>query len=341
MKKNTILIVSNDTEYIASIECTLATEISLDYSLEIITDSNYLEEYLKVPHKIAALIIEESMAKLFSSAQIVGKALFLTDRDDQPNMINKLDGAEIILRKLGTEFIKISSKAGTIDSKIIDVVSIAGGSGKTVTALGIARQLSKMRKKVLYIDAENMQTFRECLGGTDDKTFDVTKVDILMDPKNCKAADLESNILRDRFDYLAPLKGNLMRYQLSESNLQAYARRIAAENIYDYIVVEHGTSGNAEFYDYINGSSKIVVTTFQDKRCAGRMKTFLENTSQFMGQVVIVCNYFDESKDNSMQKIADECNIPVCERVELLDGNLTMNEIDNKGLFMQTAQAIM
>ena len=140
MKRNTILVVSSDIEYVTSIECILATELDYKYNLEVITDKDYLEEYLEEAHKIEVLIIEDNMMSAFSDAQIVGRAIIISDGESQENVINKLDGAEAILRNLGARYLKATSQMGNITSKVIDVVSVSGGSGKTITALGIAMQ---------------------------------------------------------------------------------------------------------------------------------------------------------------------------------------------------------
>ncbi len=342
-RQNTILIVSNDIEYVRSIECILATEIDYKYSVEIITDKEYLEKYLAVPHRIDVLVIEETMVRAFSDAQIVGNALIISDKESDGNIVNKLDGAAGILRKMGSSYLRATSQMGNITSKIIDVVSVSGGSGKTVTALGVAIQLTAMRKKVLYIDAENIQNFYECMGdkGSNKKYFDSTKANLLMGNGCCGTSELSDEIVKGRFDYLAPFKGSLIKYQVSSAALNRVARKIAEENVYDYIVVEHGRTYTAEMFDHLGGSEKMVISMVQSDFEVERVLSFMGDLRQFSGQVVAVVNRCTRDHRMGISIEYDQGMIPMCEQVGESDRSLTLDDIFAQGLYRKTAEAIM
>ena len=343
MKRNTILVVSSDIEYVTSIECILATELDYRYNLEVITDKDYLEEYLEDSHKIEVLVIEDNMMSAFSDAQIVGRAIIISDGEGRENVINKLDGAEAILRNLGSKYLKATSQMGNITSKVIDVVSVSGGSGKTITALGIATQLTAMRKKVLYIDAENYQNFYEYVGSPTDERgyFESADIGILLEPEKCTMAALDKEIVRGRFDFVAPFKGNLVKYQINEKCLYYAARRLADENVYDYIVVEHGCIYDREFFAYLNGSERIVLTTRSGAIESMRIGEFLNDIRQFSGQMVIVRNRLSDIKNYSSRIEYEEGSIPVSEHVQEFKQQMTLQLVNEYGLYKKTAEAIM
>ena len=343
MKKNTILVVSSDVEYVTSIECILATELDYRYDLEVITDKEYLHDYLEDAHKIEVLVIEDNMLSEFSDAQIVGRAIIISDRENQENVVNKLDGAEAILRNLGGKYLRATSQMGNITSKVIDVVSVSGGSGKTITALGIAMQLCALRKKVLYIDAENYQNFYEYVGSPTDERgyFESADTGFLIDLEKCTVSALEKEIVRGRFDFLAPFRGNLMKYQIDEKNLYYAARRLADENVYDYIVVEHGCMYDQEFFSYLNGSERIVVTTRSGAIESMRLGEFLDDIRQFSGQMVVVRNRLSDISNYSRHIEYEQGSIPVSEHVQEFKQQMSLSLVTEYGLYRKTAEAIM
>ena len=56
----TILIISSDDEYNISIEYKLSYALKEDVRFDLISDSDYLKEYLKSPHNINILIVDPS-----------------------------------------------------------------------------------------------------------------------------------------------------------------------------------------------------------------------------------------------------------------------------------------
>ncbi|MCR5669764.1 MAG: AAA family ATPase, partial [Butyrivibrio sp.] len=231
-----------------------------------------------------------NMLASFSEAQIVGKIFVISDKEPEERSVNKLDGADGILKKLGSGYLKASSQAGNIKTSVIDVASICGGCGKTRVAIGIAKALCDMRKKVLYIDAENIQNFYEILepdNAEGRKYIEGAQANELLTPDSCRLSDIDEKIVKDKFDYLAPLKGSLMRYQLCADMLVTLAETAAAENVYDYIVLEHGTGYDARFLERLNRAEKIVLCKSAGSGFTARCENFLSDIRQFEGQMVI------------------------------------------------------
>ena len=164
MSKSTILLVCSDEEYVASVEGYLAKSILKSYRLEFITDLKYLSKYLEAPHKIEVLIVEDKLVPLFAQNQALGKVFVITESDKiGANLISKYLGAQGIVKLLGPTYMTSEAGGEPLRTRLHDVVALNNPSFKTLTALALSAQLANYGKKVLYLSADNMQSFNSLL----------------------------------------------------------------------------------------------------------------------------------------------------------------------------------
>ena len=160
MAHKTVLLISTDEEYNRNIEEQLASELGEHVQLEMITDRAYLEEYLKSPHKVDTLLTEEKLMPEITAAIAARAAFLLTEETGTGNQeISKYGGAQALIRALDPALLRNNGASGSRETRVIDVCSVSGGSGKTLAALYTARRLAEMGRKVLYVNAQSFQDF--------------------------------------------------------------------------------------------------------------------------------------------------------------------------------------
>jgi|GEM_PF-5132398 len=313
MAKKNILIVTDDEEYANLIEGELAFSVKNDILINIITDKNYFIEYTKEYISVDVLIIEEHIKSSVYNVHVNDKTIVLGE-DGRNGCINKYDGVEFILTELGREYISDGDKIQNINkTKIICTMSACGGCGKTFNTLSLCDKLANEEKKVLYVDAENVQNFDELLDEKDIKKAE-NKLAIELSVGNFENS--ESIFGHGRFDYLPQFSGALSMYQLSISNIFDFVSRISLMHIYDYIVVELESGFRDNFNMFLNMASFIVLYSLQSKIGATRAEKMLVIISEYDAEKFIVCGRYDSSKEDFLSERLEKIGKYLCDKVE-------------------------
>ncbi len=340
MKQNVILIVCMDKEYNCSVEYDVASTLAQEYVLETIDDKVYLEKYLKFSHRIDTLIIDEELAGEFCKLQNPSHVYLLYEGDGDNSRINKYEGAQGIIQALGANYLATSSAPEKQITHLVNVISVCGGAGKTTAALGTAYWLSRKGYKVLYVDAEDFQTFSQILGcdAGDDETDRIMSSAI----KNLTKDNLKDLIQEDFMNYIKPFYGPLASYGLCTNDYLKIVNQIEEQREFDYIVLEHkaGTIDDEMMRMILKGDSLIIVGR-QTENATARIFRFLDIIREYTGQSVVVCGRYQKHRPDNLKDNIKDNDIPVSEYVPELDNDLTMKDIFSKCLLRDTAEAVI
>jgi hypothetical protein len=341
MNRKTLLLVSTDEEYNLNIETKLALQLSSSVVLEIISDILYLEEYQKKPRKVNLLIVEEKSAPQISQNLQAEKVLILSEdtilRSD--NRISKFGGAQAIIRNLPADLIR-SGMLSSRKTHIIDVCSLAGGSGKTATAICSGIRMAQKGKKVLYVNLEPFQHFYNLLNPDTTQRYMSDKLihAIAINPHMAADYALEE-MIHEQIDILPQLKGLTGTYQITFTSLLALIDEIAGRQIYDYIIAEFPEGLTSEMQMRLFSSETILITCMQNKDSAERINSFAEVMKTLSGQLYITCGRCEVNKENHINDVVHNLGFPVCEYVPQLD-KYSIEALLERGCYKNTAAAI-
>lgn len=340
MKQNIVLIVCLDKEYTSSVEYDLASVLRKEYALETIDDKNYLEEYLRSPHRIDTLIIDEELASDFCQKQIPAHVYQLSEGDESAGKINKYTGAQGIVQALGPNYLLEESDDKGSLSHLINVISVSGGAGKTTAALGTAYWLSRKGYKTLYVDAEDFQTFDQilrCEPGDDETDRKIASV-----IKDSSEESILSLVKSDLVSYMNPFHGILASYGLSAGDYCDIANKLRETNDFDYVILEH-RSGiiDSDTMKQILEGDRLIIVAEQTEHAAARIKRLLENIGEYNGQSIIVCGRYKKDRPDRLSELVSEDDYPIAEYIPELEDVLTMKEIYSHNLLKDTAEAIV
>ena len=320
MKEKKILLVSFDKEYIDEILSRLPFMLNDNSRLSIISTVDSFAEFMKRGHsKVDVLIKDEAITDEILAVQPTEKIYSLVENTDSRSAISKYDAVNGIAKKLGKTYFKDDEKPFG-KTKVIDVCSASGGSGKTKAAVGISAKLSKMGYSVLYIDAEEMQNFYEFFPQKWRAEWaDGSMAIALMNGMETGA--IEKVIQNNIFDYIPAFRDPLYAYNITLQSYYDMVRRLSEKEIYDYIVVEHETGLTKDLAQYLSDSKVIAICAKDGIGEPDRLKRYINNLLDYKGQCVVICNSIDAAGTDINQK-TDEYAYPVC---EIIDSNRDSN----------------
>ena len=170
MAKQAIILADTDEKFIASLELKFVEELNENLNLEIITDENYFNEYFSQQQNAFVLVVSEDLYTSELKRHNINKIFVLTESVDD-NGTEDLEIEKIFKYSSPKEIYKHVVAQSNIDSGtnaeketvVALVYSASGGVGKSTIALGISEAMAKTFNKVLYINAERINSFQHYL----------------------------------------------------------------------------------------------------------------------------------------------------------------------------------
>lgn len=372
----TILIISSDEEYNISIEHKLSFALKEDVRFDLISSSDYLHEYLKSPHNLSILIVDPTFISHINGIIRSEKAYILTESaTTKDGEISKYGGADSIIRELDDSFLRRSFDDKSRDTKIIGVCSPSGGSGKTVSAVGLCLRLSEMGKKVLYLNTQSFQTFESVIdksGAFSDSGSSYSKghavpndrytisdgermvqsggrVVMTDEVKRAIAAGspnagnvVLANVRKGKFDHIPQSMDLLTSYQVTEDKLFRVAGSIATKKLYDYIVIEFESGLSASRITLISECDRLVIVVCQDEESAKRLERFVHMIPEGHKEIAIVCARCRQNKPNEIYSLSILKDNPICEYIPERDDIADIFESrEGMNYYRKTAEAVM
>ena len=178
-----------------------------------------------------------------------------------------------------------------------------GGAGKTAVALGIACCMSRMRRKVLYVDAEYMQDFQVYMASR--KTLSKEALMCLQSNPADIYEKMKRFISREGFAYLPASPRYLQLYNVGMDAYFNLIRGAKASGEYDFIIVDTDNSfGNVKATLFSIADRAVIVSRSGPEENArlAVLHEILDSESN-TDQVLYVRNFaeepFRESSENN------------------------------------------
>ena len=209
--------------------------------------------------------------------------------------------AENLRREAAERLLAEKEKRAASDSgkkrgpEVILMHGSCGGAGKTAVALGIACCMSRMRKKVLYVDAEYMQDFQVYMASR--KTLSKEALLCLQSNPADIYEKMKRFISREGFAYLPASPRYLQLYNVGMDAYFNLIRGAKASGEYDFIIVDTDNSfGNVKATLFSIADRAVIVSRSGPEENArlAVLHEILDSESN-TGQVLYVRNFAEES----------------------------------------------
>lgn len=326
MEKPRIVIIDDDFSYIIPLQSKFVYEFLDDVEIEIITSEDYVETFFQKIQKIDVLIIN----KKFYTASLVNHEInhifiMTEEQDDQttyPNgehLIFKYTNAKgIFLEIVGISDLKIPRKNDKQKPQIVLVTSASGGVGKTTIALGIAAALSDMYKRVLYIEASQLQSFQYFMQD-DSPIVNQYIYEKLMQPDKGLYQSIKGQFRNEKFDYVPPFKAALMAFGIEYRIFGQIAKAAKESGDYDYIIIDADSTFDEMKANMIRMADYVLMITEPSSQSIYKTNLFVSNISNNRsGKYLFICNKYNVENQKTLN-VADTMKYKTDEYIEEID----------------------
>lgn len=302
-----IIIADMDSSYILPIQAKFVEEFPVETDLEIITDRVYFEQLFSTPQKVDILIVSDQIYTGALSRHDIG-CIFVMMEKMEEGKTDELSLNRIFkyssIREIFNEIIGKSADIINVNThrkkncQIIVVTSASGGTGKTTAAVGLAGCLARNYKKVLYIDAERMQSFH----GIFENRSPVADPEVYMKLGRPGAGiyqEIRHVIRKEGFSYLPPFKAPLMSLAVNFSVFLQIAESAKGENDFDFIIIDTDSVYDEAKAELIGAADRVVIIAKQTESSVRAAELFVSNINGIdSDKYLFVCNDFRKDEEN-------------------------------------------
>lgn len=305
MGKPVLAVVVSDEDYLIPLEMKLAFMIGERINLVFISDSESYDAFFSVSRSVDILLIDEQLYSADLKKHNIKKTWILTEDDpEQQNM--DLEFGELRIFK----YLRLNVLVGIIlpdewkygddddvKSRMIAVMSPAGGSGCTTVSMALARFLAEKKQKVLYLSSRPFQDFQFYC--EDKRTLTSNEISKLKTGKMLYE-EAKKILVEEAFDFLPEISLAYMNTEMSNNMVLRLADEAAAQKDYNDIIVDIGTDLSPCAIEFLDRVEKVIILVTQDFYSEYKihmLNRFLnyKDSEKF----VVVCNRFDPDEPNA------------------------------------------
>ena len=336
MAKQAIILADTDEKFIASLELKFVEELNENLDLEIITDENYFNEYFSQPQNAFVLVVSEELYTSELKRHNINKIFVLTESVDD-NGTEDLEIEKIFKYSSPKEIYKHVVAQSNIDSGtnaeketvVAMFYSASGGVGKSTLALGVSDALVKSFNKVLYINAQRINSFQYML--SNQTAIPNSAISEFMDVSGNLYGRIKHILRNERFDYLPPFSMALSSIGIEYSTYCEIIKSAKASKNYDVIVVDTDVTFDKEKADLITLADKVFIITEKTRKSVFATNTILKNIScNDSSKYFFICNKFDDKTNNFLSSSEFEQRFIINEYIKY-DSNMDLLSVSEIG----------
>ena len=308
MEKPRIIIADTDFGYIIPLQAKFVQEYFEKVDIEIITTKSYFLSLFSIPQTADVLIISEELYSPAIHRHNITNIFLMTERQEEDthdpivSKIYKYTSIKGIFNEIISKCAVSLAGEDTPrkETQVILVYSACGGVGKTTLALGMSACLAKNYKRVLYINAERMQTFQRLLANpTPISTTDIYARLGSADDRIYE--DIKHAIRKELFSYLPPFKTPLISLGLEYDIFEKIILSAKKSTDYDYIIVDTDTALDDLKARLINNADKVIIVTRQTTASIYATNMLVSNINcSNSDKFIFVCNDFSKNTENAL-----------------------------------------
>lgn len=280
MAKPLFVLADTNLEYIAPLEAKLLETFRDGIELEVMDDPAYMERFASNARRIDVLIVADRLYNAFLRQNDIGIVYKLAEEESDENLqgssvrvIYKYAHIQKVFGEIeyGARPFVQTKRVQVQKTKIVLVYSASGGVGKTTIALGLSANLAGNHKRVLYLDAENIQDFgyylqdKDSLAASANSVLGGAGVDLYN--------GIKPYIKSEGFDYLPPLRMAASAMGIDCSTYAQMAKEFQKHVDYDYIIIDTDSVFDSNKDEMMQMADKIILVT--STTAAARYKTEL------------------------------------------------------------------
>ncbi len=326
MGKPYIIIADTDENYIVPLEMKFLEELGDDVDLEIITDARYFRKLFSGPQEADILAVSQELFTEDLLRHSISNMFILGELSENESGFLK-DIPYVYkyssLKEIYGKIMACSSESLSLDmshrkkQEVLLVSSASGGVGKTTIALGVCTALSQNFKRVLYINADRLNSFQFYLENTEPVPVSACRD---MDGRGDIYERFKCLIRRERFDYLPPFGAALSSLNIPYSFYTDFARGAKSSGDYDVIVVDSDSVFDNDKAAMASEADKVFMITDQTRKAVFAMKLLMQNMNcRDNEKYYFICNKYQKDKPDAFSDEGREPGFLVDEYVSEIE----------------------
>ncbi len=343
MDKPLLVIVEEDESYLSPLEIRIAEIVGDAADIEVISDTDYFEEFFLTPKKIDVLIIDEDKFEERLLKHDIDNIYILTEKlleqDKYAYQHEEYDNILCLYKILNVD--RIIDKAipfswrkqqgSQIKPKLVAVISASGGVGCTSVAMGICACMKYNLKQACYINPQMYQNFHYFL--KEKKYLNVNEYMYLQRSDVHVFSMLDKTFQEEGFSYFPPLKSSRESLGISVEAYHHLINGACQSGKYDFVVVDIGTELSLENLSIVSDADKVFIVSEQDDFSAFKLNVLKRNVSCNDPQkYIFLCNKFEKEQYNAF--VSGEYDINISEYIArdscICEADIqTLSEIDS------------
>lgn len=339
MGKPIVILADSDENYLSPLEVKFLEKLNDDIELEIITDSSYFNNHFSTPQSAEILVVNEQFYTSDLQKQNISNIYVLSESPDEgetedlgvTKIFKYTNTQEIYNQIIATSKGFIHSQTNkTKETSVVVFYSAAGGVGKTTLSMSMCACLNKNFKKVLYINAQRINSFQFYLDNA--ATAPNSIYTELANTDLTVFSRIKHIIRNEGFDYLPPFSAALSSLNMNFSIYEDLIKSAKSTKEYDVIVVDTDTTFDVAKASLIADADKVVIITTQSKASVNATNMLLKNMScSDHEKYLFLCNKFDVNAFNALNDTNCKANFTVNEYVKCVENidEMKLNDILN------------
>lgn len=346
MGKLRIILAETEETVLAGLEYKFLYELRDTADLEIISDENYFREFFSTQQKADILVCGQNLYSKELKRHDIGKVFVLCEDTSSGRTaeldierVNKYSNPKAVMDQIlsGTSLGRTKN-----DPIIVLTYSANGGAGKTTVAMGICAAMVKDFKRVLYINAERINTFQNKLHAA--TNIPNALINELSNPGKDIYQKMKHVIRKDGFDYLPPFSHAISSMGLPFSVYEKFAESAKESKDYDVIVIDTDSVFDEQKASLISKADRVVIIVNQTRASLFAANSLLSNLNcNDTTKYFFVCNAFSPDKKNALLSTEEKPRFVVSENIAYIDEieSLELSQLAQRGDIQKTAYLLI
>lgn len=344
MEKKLIVVVDTDEDYLAPLEYKLVKDWEKNAEIEVITQLKYFNEFFNQPRDIYMLIINELLYNEKVKKQncrhvfVLGEnehASYVNWEEKKVHYLYKYSSMKEIYAEVMKEARMNMAQMPVETTRLYVIYSACGGSGKTISGLGISSALNDLGKRVLYINSESYQDFNFYLK---DKNYASSSFGYSLAMNDYDMVHrMLSELGNEEFDFLRPFEKSPLSFQITEESYFNLVEKVKNIKKYDVIVLETSRDLTRDKLRLMEFADKVINICMQSEEAAYKNEKLLANMNWKEEQWVFLCNRYRKKEENYLENQISLGTYSITEYIEEQELPLSLGLIREKGIYDTTA----
>lgn len=284
MIKKTMILADHDKLYLKQLS-NYFMEKAPQLELNLFTDETLLAEYLAQAQSVDILAVDEAFALLPELAQIRNSVKILLSASMSPvegfEPVKKYQKTEALLNEILLKYAECTGCAeaitGSSHTRTAAFYSPAGGTGKTVLALGMAAACASTGMRAFYLNLEMVDSVKEIMGRTPGSLSDIFLA-LKTKGKNVgvKLAACTGMEPSAGFYYLTGVDSISEYGEISGTDIKGLLEIIKSLSEYDVLILDLDSGFSEKTGLMLEQADIIFVPALSDEGTVAKLKRFLD-----------------------------------------------------------------